>query len=496
MTDLAAPATTGAPALDRLDRALASGLAWTGLAKWGVQVLSWASTVLVARLLTPTDYGIMGMALVYLGLVQMVSELGLGAALVQRDDLDASQVARLGGLSALIGCGLFALSAALAPLIAAFFREPAVRAVVVVLATSFVLTGLQVVPNSLLMRGMAFRKLAAIEGLEALAQALVTLGLALAGARYWAIVLGVALPRALSTVLLMRARPHRLAWPRDLRALSGALAFGGRVVLSRLTWYAYSNADFAVIGRVLGTGPLGAYTIGWDIASIPIDKVQAVLGRVVLPVLAQVQRDRAAVTRYLSLLSEGLTLLVLPTSVGMALVAPDFVAVVLGSRWQAAIVPLQALSAAVTFRSLNALYGLALMALDETRQTVRVGVALVLVLPAAFLMAARLWGIGGVAVAWLVVYPLISIPLVLVYTLRRVGLPARTWLKALWPALSSAGVMAVVVLMVQAGLRSAPGPLRLVLAVTAGAAAYGGVLLTLHRARARELLAAARALRA
>src|SRR5207247_4284922 len=126
-----------------------------------------------------------------------------------------------------------------------------------------------------------------------------------------------------------------------------------------------------------GTGPLGAYTIGWDIASIPIDKVQAVLGRVVLPVLAQVQRDRAAVTRYLSLLSEGLTLLVLPASLGMALVAPDFVAVVLGCRWQAAIVPLQALSAAVPFRSLNALYGLALLALGAARHAVRVGGACV-----------------------------------------------------------------------------------------------------------------------
>lgn len=480
----------------RLDRSLASGLAWTGLAKWGAQLLSWASTLIVARLLTPTDYGIMGMATVYLGLVQLVSEFGLGAALIQRQDLDKLQVARLGGLAILIGFFLFAVSAGLAPAIAAFFGEQRVRPVVLALAAMFVVTAFQVVPSSLLARDLAFRRLAFIEGIESITQIAVTLSLAIAGARYWALVLGGMCAKTLSTTLLVRARPHPLAWPRDLGALRSTVTFGWRVVLSRLTWYLYSNADFAIIGRVLGTAPLGSYTVGWNLASIPVDKVTALLGRVALPVFSAVQRDRAAVARYLMILSEGLALVVLPASLGLALVAPDFVGVVLGPRWSAAVIPLEVLSTHVTFRCLSSLFSQALLALDETRQSVRIGVVQVLILPALFYVAARRWGIDGVAVAWLVGHPLITVPMLLTFTLRRVDTRLRTLLRALWPAVSSAGAMTVVVLVLRAGLQTAGGATRLALCVAAGAGTYAAILLVAHRARLSVFLSAARSLRA
>src|SRR6185503_9397276 len=107
-------------------------------------------------------------------------------------------------------------------------------------------------------------------------------------------------------ILLLRARPHRLAWPYDLSALRGALTFGGRIVVSRVSWYVYSNADFAIVGRLLGSVALGAYTFGWNIASIPADKITGIVGRVVMPVLSTIQQNRPAVARYLLLLSEGL----------------------------------------------------------------------------------------------------------------------------------------------------------------------------------------------
>lgn len=477
-----------------LDRSLTAGLAWTGLAKWTAQLLSWISTVIVARLLTPGDYGILGMATVYLGLIQLVSEFGLGAALIQRRDLDSSQIARLGGLAVLIGAVLFTLSAAVAPLIAGFFGEPRVRLVVTVLAGMFVVTALQVVPNSLLARDLAFRRLAFIEATEALTQTLVTLALAIAGARYWALVVGGVVAKTLSTALLLWSRPHRLAWPRDLAALRGAVTFGWRVVLSRLAWYTYSNADFVVIGRVLGTQPLGAYTFGWNLASIPVDKITAVLGRVTMPVLSAVQRDRASVARYLLLLSEGIVLVVLPVALGLTLVARDFVTVILGPRWDAAIVPLQALSAHVTFRCLLSPYAQALLALDETRQSVRVGLIQLLIMPAAFFVAAREWGINGVAIAWLVVHPLITIPPLLGYTLRRVDLRAAALFRALWPALSSTGAMVVGVLASHVALAQAPAPVRLAGAISAGVLTYAAVLRLFHWARLRHLIGAARSL--
>src|SRR2546425_5742599 len=115
-----------------LDHSLLRGIAWTGAMRWGTQLLSWASTVIVARLLAPTDYGLVGMAAIYLGFVQLVNEFGLGAAIVTRRDLNEDQIARLGGFALLLGCGFVGVSGVVAAPMATFFHEPPVRWVVLV----------------------------------------------------------------------------------------------------------------------------------------------------------------------------------------------------------------------------------------------------------------------------------------------------------------------------------------------------------------------------
>src|SRR5438105_15961341 len=111
--------------------------------RWFVQIVSWTATLVIARLLTPAQYGLVGMAVVYSGFVEMISDFGLGAALVQRRALDSDQVARIGGLGALLGLGLFGVSLLLAEPIAAFYAEPAVAGIIVVLAINYVLAGIQ-----------------------------------------------------------------------------------------------------------------------------------------------------------------------------------------------------------------------------------------------------------------------------------------------------------------------------------------------------------------
>ena len=480
----------------RRDRSLASGLAWTAGAKWATQVLSWASTLIVARLLTPADYGIIGMAGVYLGFVQMVSEFGLGTALIQNRDLDRTQIARINGLSVLIGVALFALSCALALPIALFFHEHAVRLVVLVLASTYVITSLQVVPRALLARELRFRGLAAIESAEALIQTVATLAFAIAGARYWAIVFGSIVAKVGSTAMLLIVRPHRVAWPRQLSQLHRVLTFGWQVVVSRLAWYAYSNADFAVVGRLLGEKALGAYSFGWNIASIPADKLNTVLGRVIVPILAEVQGDAAAVARYLLRLSEGLAVLVLPASVGMALVAPQFVQFALGERWMAAVVPLQLLSVHVTVRCINSVFAQALLAIGDTRQSMRVGLWQLAAMPALFVVGAKLWGVPGVALMWLIGHPLVTFPPLILYSSRRIRMPLRLLAEALWPASAGTAVMAAAVLACDAFLpQDTATGVRLAVSVAVGAAVYPALMWCLFHRRIRSVTAALRRLR-
>src|SRR6266540_156844 len=122
-----------------LDRSLVQGIAWTGGIRWLAQLMSWAAALIVARLITPTDYGLFAMAMVYAGFVQLVNELGLSLAIVQYRDLTSKQIAQLGGLALLAGVALFALSVTLAGAIATFFGEPVVRWIIIALSLTFIM---------------------------------------------------------------------------------------------------------------------------------------------------------------------------------------------------------------------------------------------------------------------------------------------------------------------------------------------------------------------
>ncbi len=481
-----------AAAADRrqsLDRTLVRGLAWTGAARAVTQALSWLSTLVVARLLDPADYGVFGMAMVVVGFVQLFAEIGLGSAIVQRREMPRDDLARLGGLAALVGLGLAAATLTLAPPIAAFFREPRVAGLLAVMGLAFLASGFQVLPYGLLTRDLRFDRAAIIDGLESVVFATTTLTLAVLGFRFWALGLGFVAGKIVAAVAAAAACPHPLAWPRRLGDLRDAIQLGGHVVGSRLAWYLYSNADFFVVGRLLGTAPLGAYTIGWNIASIPVDKVSAVAGRVTLPVFSAVQRDNASVARYLKAMTEGLAVITLPISVGLCLVAPALVGLVLGPRWQPAVVPLQILSAYASVRALLTLYPQVLIAIGDARRNFRVALLLAAVMPVAFIVGAR-WGTTGVALAWVVAYPVVAIPMVVRYTLRRLGVAPADFVTALVPALAGTAAMVPVQLAVHQFAPSAwPEAVRLVLEVTLAGATYALVLFTGFRARLRALTA-------
>src|SRR2546427_10132771 len=291
--------------LHELDRSLLHGIAWTSGAKWVGQLVAWASTLIVARLLTPEDYGLVGMASIYLGLVTLVSEFGLGTTVITLRDLREEQVAQLNGLSLLVGVGSFALSGAAAIPLGRLFHAPQLPAVVVAMSAAFVITAFKTVPFSLLQRDMRFRALALLDAGRAVLLAVSMIAFALLGLRYWTLVIGGLLSSVLSTGATLVLRSHPLAWPR-WHSLRHAMTFSGHILVGRLSWYTYSNADFLVAGRLLGKAALGLYEVGWNVANIPIEKITSLVGQVTPAVFSAVQTDHATLRRYLLSITEGL----------------------------------------------------------------------------------------------------------------------------------------------------------------------------------------------
>jgi PST family polysaccharide transporter len=471
-----------------LDRSLIHGLAWTGGVRWLTQLLSWGITIVVARILTPADYGLAGMAAIYTGFTLVICEGGLSAALLRRRDNDPDALAQLGGFALLLGSTCFIVSLALATPIAWAFGEPAVATVVMVSGIGFIPRGAQVLPRGLLARELNFRTLALVDGIEALALALSTLTLALLGAGVWALVCGSLTGGIVGAIASFCFSPHRLAWPKELRRIAADVIFSGKVLGSQLAWYVYNNADFAAVGRVLGTGPLGAYTLGWSLANVPADRVSSLLSRVTPAYFAAMSEEREELKRYVLRISEGLAILILPACLGLALVAKDLVLTMLGPGWAAAILPLQLLSVISAVRALFVLGAPILNFTGLVDRNLRFSILLALILPPAFFIAAH-WGIVAVAGVWVVLYPALTVIFLFRHALRIVGVSGRDYFIALRAPIFAATVMSLAVLMVPGGARDGVAALgTLIMKVVVGGLVYTATILLLAGDRIRLVI--------
>jgi PST family polysaccharide transporter len=478
--------TQDAKGRDRdLDHSLMRGILWTSGVKWGGQAATWISTLVVARVLGPEAYGLVGMAAIYMGLVTMLSEFGIGSAVVTMRSLSPGQIAQVNTVAVGIGFLAMLTSLTVAIPVGLAFGVPQVTSIILALSPTLLLGGLQTVPSALLQREMRFKLLAVTEGVQTLLVAIVTIVCAFRGAGFWSLVIGQAVGTMALTAMLVLASPFRFAYPRR-RDLHTAITFSSHMIIARMAWYVYSNADFAVVGKMLGKTALGAYSFGWTLANVPIEKVTSMFIRVTPSVLAAVREDPPALRRYLLRITEVIAVMTFPAAVGIALVANSFVLATLGEHWRGAILPLRLLAIYSGVRSISPLIPPVLAALGETRFAMRWNVIGAIIFPIGFVIASY-WGVAGVAAAWIVIHPLVLLPMYR-FVFRALELPVRDYLSALWPATSGVIVMGLAVALTHHFLLQSSTPLvRLLEMSIVGAIAYTLTLLVGHGGRIRAL---------
>jgi O-antigen/teichoic acid export membrane protein len=477
-----------------LDRSLIHGVAWTGAVKWATQIVTWGSTLAVAHILSPADYGVVTLATVYLGVVTLVSDFGVGAGVVALRDQTDEQLAQLNGLAVLVGVAGFVVSGLIARPAGRFFQAPQLPAVLTIMSLSFVVSSFQSVPSSLLRKDLRFKALSVIDGTRALVTSGLVLALAIAGLRYWSLVLGALASTTIGTALVITQRRHRFALPRwsDLKQ---QIRFSSHISIVNLAWYWYSNADFVVAGRMLGQDALGMYSLAWQLANTPVEKVTSVIGSVTPAYFSAVQNDPSALKRYLLKPTEAISLILFPVMIGMALVAHDAVPLLLGSKWQQLVVPLQLLAIYATFRCVMPLLPQVLVVSGDTIFLMWSTIITCLIIPIAFIIGSR-WGTSGIAAAWVLAYPINAIPMY-VRTARRIRMSIGEYLRALRPAIDGCVGMTAAVLLLKWALPPTIFPLgRLLAEVSSGALVYVGAQLLFHRDRVMSFCHSGKMIRA
>ena len=299
-------------------------------------VISSISTVVLARLLTPADFGLVAMVVAVTGLGQAFADLGLSEATIQSERINQNQVSALFWINVSIGLGLTILTASLAPILAWFYKEPPVREITLVLSLTFLICGLRVQHEALLRRQMRFSALAVRDIVSLVLGVFIAITLALRGAGYWALVAQPLITNFSQVVLSWVLVKWIPGLPRRDPKVRSMVTFGGNVAASYLIFTVNRSADNALVGWYWGASPLGLYSRAYNLLMLPVRQLSAPAGSVVIPAFSRIQNDPERFARYYLRVTNLIIWIAAPVFGFLFVAAEPVIVLVLGSQWRAA----------------------------------------------------------------------------------------------------------------------------------------------------------------
>lgn len=480
----ASPPTQG---LESLKDQVRSAVIWRSGTQIFGQLLTWGSTFVVIRVLSPSDYGLFAMTQVVLVLLNMLNGYGLASALIQRGDAGRQAQRQLFGMLILLNLVLGATQFVCAPFAAAYYRQPMVADLLRVQALLYIATPFIALPYALLSREMDFRKQAKVNFASGIAGAIVALAGAWGGLGVWTL---VAAPIALFGVraIGMTWAANSLMWPSfDFRGAGDIARYGGVMATGQIFWFLQSQADVFIAGRLFDPHQLGIYTTSLFLTQIFVSKFVPPLNEVAFSAYARLRDDRAAVAAAFVKSARIIFVVAMPFYLGLAVTARPLVEVVLGPKWVEAAPVVHWLALAMPMMTLQTLYAPASDACGRPGIGAKNGATGAILLPAAFLIGVH-WGLMGLVAAWFAAYPL-YLAISTWRTLPVIGVRLRDLADGLAPSVFAAVAMAIIVSLLAYVLPPMPALTQLLLLGAAGVVAYGGWLALFARDTLDEVIA-------
>lgn len=444
--------------------------------------LSFASSVVLARLLTPTDFGLIAMVSSCAAFVALVQDLGLNQAIVQRERISQAQMNALFWLSA--GCSLVLalVFAACSPAIAWFFRDSRLTDLTIAFAFLVLLNGGQSQQLAVLNRELRFKALAAIDVLSATASAIAGIAVAWSISSYWALYVGGLAPAFVGLVcvwMLCSFRPGRPSFQGDFKEI---VRFGSGVSGFNIVSYFARNADALLIGKFYGGEQLGLYDRAYRLLLFPLSQIQTPLGRVMLPLLARLQSDPG---RYRKAYVECISLLMMasqPAIVFVMVFAEDVFLILLGPHWVAAAPIFRWLGLAGLHQVVTSTVGWLFLSQGRGGDLFRIGVFNAVATVASFVVGLP-WGPLGVAMAYTIANYLVLLPVTWWASGQRGAVSTRDLVTTTLPHVAATVASAAVLILLAGGLPSPPGAIMCLGLALVSYAVYGLVMLVVPAKR-------------
>jgi PST family polysaccharide transporter len=366
------------------------GLKWNLLDKIVSQGASFVTTLILARLLLPEDFGLLGMVVVVIGFATVFKDFGLGSALIQKKNLTSEDLSSVFWFNMLVGIALTFIIYFSAPLIAGYYALPELEPIAKLLSVIYFIGSLNIVQLSLLRKRMDFRKIFIVNASATIISGVTAIILALNGWGVWSLVWKMIIFSIATNLVLWLGSKWRpgLNWSKD--SLKEIVGFSLPLLGTQSLNYWVRNADNLLIGKYIGSSALGFYNQSYRIMLVPVRQIAGVISSVLFPSLAEIQDDKARIKAIYLKVTKLLSFITFPLMFGLCALAEPFVQILLGDKWMPMVPILRYLSIVGAFQSIGTLNGNIFQATGETAYQLRIG------FPAKiFVIAAIVLGLPG-----------------------------------------------------------------------------------------------------
>jgi len=448
-----------------------SGLKWSAISQIGRLGTQLLTTVILAHLLPPSDFGLVAMAMVVIGFVGVFKDLGSSAAVIQWKNPSDALFSTIFWINAGFGAVATVVLFFLAPLVGLFYHEPRVVDIIKVLSISFLISGPGILHQALLERALSFNSLARLEITSLIIGAMAGIGLAFGNAGVWSLVFQTLVTVSMTTLLLWLSNSWRPKFLFHLNEVKDVSSFSLNLTGFSIFNYFARNADYLLIGLYLGAQDLGYYTFAYRILLFPLQSISAVISRVLYPVLSGVQDDNKRFASAYLKITGSIAFVTFPLMAGVWALAEPVTLALFGEQWRPVIILIIILAPVGLIQSIGTTVGLIYQAKGRTDLMFRWGIGAGTLTIIAFMIGLN-WGISGVAIAYaitsfILLYPGFSIPF------RLIDLNFVQMLRILRPSFLNCSLMFMSLAAIKIILPgSLPAAFVLVVSVILGVAVY------------------------
>jgi len=466
-----------------------SSVKWNGISMGSVTAFQLAALAVLSHLLSPGDFGLMGMVMIVIGFSQIFSDMGISKAIIYRQDATKNELSTLYWLNIIAGIATFILVCAASPLITRFYNEPRLTNIIYLSSLVFLIIPFGQQFQILMQKELRFDKLAKIRITGAFIKSAVSIILAFFGLGVFSIVWGQLAGTLIQVLLLFsfgwkRWRPGFHFSRRDLK---GYLGFGIYQMGEKAINYFNSNLDYLIIGSMLGAEALGYYTLAYNLIIRPTRMINSLITKVAFPVFSKVQDRAEKLKRGFLKVLQLLSSVNFPLMVGLAVTAPVLVPAVFGEKWMPSVILVQILTIVGLLRSIINPTGSVLLAKGRADLGFKWNLALMISQVPGLYLGSRMGGIKGVAIAYAVLMMLYAVLGYFILIRKMLGRCFSEYIGILWPLMAISVVMGGVLFGMNRFINDLAPLMSLMIQVASGAVVYVTLMNLMRKSIVREI---------